>query len=82
MTNAEYQAKRLAEGLSLLAALHKVIEEHCEEQGLEPVSALRDALTDMRHLADVYHLDFGALDHYAHEGYLEELGAVLSGEVS
>jgi len=82
MTNAEYQTKRLAEGPSLLAALHKVIEAHCEEQGLEPVSAMRDALTDMHHMADVYHLDFGALDQYAHEGYLEELVAVLSGEVS
>jgi hypothetical protein len=82
MTNAEYQAKRFAEGPCLLTALHKLIEAHCEEQGLEPVSALRDALTDMRHLADIYQLDFGAMDHYAYEGYLEELGAVLSGEVS
>jgi hypothetical protein len=82
MTNAEYQAKRLTEGPSLLAALHKVLESHCEEQGLEPVSALRDALTDMRHLADIYQLDFGELDQYAYEGYLEELGAVLSGEAS
>jgi hypothetical protein len=82
MTNAEYQAKRLTEGPSLLAALHKVLESHCEAQGLEPVSAMRDALTDMRHLADIYQLDFGELDHYAHEGYIEEMGAVLSEEVS
>jgi hypothetical protein len=82
MTNAEFQKKRIAQGPSLLAALHKVLERHCEEQGLEPVSALRDALTDMRHLADIHRLDFGELDRYAHEGYLEELGAVRSGEVS
>ncbi len=82
MTNAEFQTKRIAEGPCLLAALHKVLESHCEEQGLEPVSALRDALTDMRHLADIYQLDFGEMDQYAHEGYLEELGAVASGEVS
>ena len=82
MTNAEYQAKRMAEGPSLLAALHRVLEAHCQEQGLEPISALRDALTDMRHLADIYQLDFGELDQYAHEGYLEELGAVVSGDVS
>jgi hypothetical protein len=82
MTNAEYQRRRIAQGPSLLAALHKVLESHCEEQGLEPVSALRDALTDMRHLADIYQLDFGELDQHAHDGYLEELGAVLSGEVS
>jgi hypothetical protein len=82
MTNAEYQAKRLAQGPSLLSALHKVVERHCEEQGLEPVSGMRDALTDMRHLADIYQLDFGELDHYAHDGYLEKLTAVLSGEAS
>jgi len=82
MTNAEFQKKRIAEGPCLLAALHKVLESHCEEQGLEPLSALRDALTDMRHLADIYQLDFGELDRYAHEGYLEELGDVRSGEVS
>jgi hypothetical protein len=82
MTNAEYQKKRIAQGPCLLAALHKVIEEHCEEQGLEPVSALRDALTDMRHLADIYQFDFGELNQYAHEGYREELAGVLSGEVS
>jgi hypothetical protein len=82
MTNAEYQRKRIAQGPCLLAALHKVIEDHCEEQGIEPVSGLRDVLTDMRHLADVYQLDLGELDQYAHEGYLEELGAVLAGEVS
>jgi hypothetical protein len=82
MTNAEYQRNRIAQGPCLLAALHKVIEAHCAEQGLEPVSALRDVLTDMRHLADIYQLDFGELDHYAYEGYIEEIGAVLAGEVS
>jgi hypothetical protein len=82
MTNAEYQAKRIAQGPCLLAALRKLIDAHCEEQGLEPVSALRDALTDMRHLADIHQLDFGELDQYAYEGYLEELGAVLAGETS
>jgi len=70
MTNAEYQKNRIAQSPCLLAALHKVLESHCEEQGLEPVSALRDALTDMRHLADIYQLDFGELYQYAHERYL------------
>lgn len=73
MTNAEYQANRLTQGPSLLVALNRVIKKHCREQDLEPASALRDALTDMRHLADVYALDFGALDSQAHDGYLEEL---------
>jgi hypothetical protein len=82
MTNAEYQKKRIAQGPCLLATLHKVIEAHCEEHGMEPVSALRDALTDMRHLADIYQLDFGELDHDAYEGYIEEMGAVVSGELS
>jgi hypothetical protein len=82
MSNAKFQKKRMAQGPCLLAALHKVIKAHCEEQGLEPVSALRDALTDMRYLADIYRVDFGELDQYAHQGYLEELAGVLSGEVS
>ena len=73
MTNAQYQTNRIAQGPSLLTTLHEVIEKHCEEQGLEPVSALTDALTDMRHLADVYGLDFGEIDNKAHDTYLEEL---------
>jgi hypothetical protein len=80
MTNAEYQKNRIAQGPSLLAVLYQVIEKHCEEQGLEPVSALRDALTDMRHLADIYQLDFGELEHYAYEGYIEEMGDAQTAE--
>ena len=75
MTNAEYQRNRIAQGASLLATLHQVIEKHCVEQGLEAVFALTDALTDMRHLADVYGLDFGEIDGKAYDGYLEELEA-------
>jgi hypothetical protein len=78
MTNAHYQANRIAQGPSLLATLHAAIEKHCEEQGLEPVFALTDALTDMRHLADVYGVDFGEIDGKAYEGYLEELEAAQS----
>ena len=80
MTNAEYQRNRIGQGGSLLTTLHEVIEMYCEEQGLEPVSTLTDALTDMRHLADVYGLDFGEIDSKAHDTYLEELGAVQSPE--
>ena len=80
MTNAQYQTNRIAQGPSLLTALHEVIEKHCEEQGLEPVSVLTDALTDMRHLADVYGLDFGEIDSKAHDTYLEELEAAQSPE--
>jgi len=79
MTNAEYQTKRITQGHSLIATLHKVIEEHCQEHGLEPVFAMRDALTDMHHLADVYQLDFEDLEDQAYDGYLEELGAVWKG---
>jgi hypothetical protein len=78
MTNAEYQKRRIGQGGSLLATLHEVIEMHCEEQGLEPVFAITDALTDLRHLADVYGLDFGEIDGKAYEGYLEEWEAAQS----
>jgi len=82
MTNAEYQRNRIGQGGSLLTKLHEVIEMHCEAQGLEPVSAFTDALTDMRHLADVYGLDFGEIDAKAYDGYLEESEAAQSAEQS
>lgn len=78
MTNAQYQSNRIAQGPSLLATLHAAIEKHCEEQGLEPVFGLKDALTDMRHLSDVYGVDFGEIDGKAYDGYLEELEAAQS----
>jgi len=78
MTNTEYQRNRIAQGPSLLTTLHEVIEKHCEEQGLEPVFAMTDALTDMRHLADVYGVDFGEIDRKAYDSYLEELEAAQS----
>jgi hypothetical protein len=82
MTNAQYQTNRIAQGPSLLTALHEVIEKHCEEQGLEPVFALTDALTDMRHLTDVYALDWGEIDTRAYDGYIEESEAAQSAEQS
>jgi hypothetical protein len=72
MNNTEYQTNRIAQGASLLAALNEVIQNHCQEQGLEPALALRDALIDMRHLADINGLDFAELDHQAYEGYIQE----------
>jgi hypothetical protein len=39
---------------------------------------MTDALTDMRHLADVYGLDFGEIDSKAYDSYLEELEAAQS----
>ena len=78
MTNAEYQRNRIAQGESLLATLHASIEKHCEEPGLEPVFAMTDALTDMRHLADVYGVDFGEIDARAYDGYIEELNPATS----
>jgi hypothetical protein len=35
---------------------------------------MTDALTDMRHLADVFALDFAEIEGRAYEGYIEELG--------
>ena len=82
LNNAEYQKNRIAQGPSLLTALYAVIEKHCEGQGLEPLFAMTDALTDMRHLADIYGLDYGEIDGKAHDGYLEELEAAQSPEQS
>lgn len=81
MTNAEYQRKRMKQGPCLIATLHRIIKRHCRAQGIEPESALTDALTDMRHLADIYELDFSALESEASDGYREELAGVLSGEL-
>src|ERR1700693_48544 len=81
MTNAEYQRNRIGQGGSLLTTLHVVIEMHCEEQGLEPISALTDTLTDIRHLADVYGLDFAEIGARAYDGYIEELDAATSDEL-
>jgi hypothetical protein len=39
---------------------------------------MTDALTDVRHLADVYGVDFGEIDGEAYDGYLEELEAAQS----
>jgi DNA-directed RNA polymerase subunit M/transcription elongation factor TFIIS len=66
---------------SLLTALHEVIEKHCEEQGLEPVFALTDALTDIRHLADIHAVNFAEIDAQAYAGYIEELNAATSDEL-
>lgn len=81
MTNAEYQRKRIKQGPCLIATLHRAIRRHCREQGIEPESALRDAMTDMRHLADIYRLNFAEVDSDAYDGYREELAGVLSGEL-
>lgn len=82
MTNAQYQRKRIKRGPCLLATLHRAITKHCREQGIEPEFALRDAVTDLRHLADIYQLDFAEVDANAYECYLEETAGVLAGEVS
>lgn len=77
MTNAEYQKHRAdADSNCLLSRLRALATEYngtIDREGEVSDSAVRDLLTDIRHLCDMYGLDFGAIDTEAYEGYLEEL---------
>jgi len=76
MTSAHYQANRLAESPdSLLGQISRIVTDYSEFEGIELHCAIRDTLTDLRHLCDIHGFDFGELDGDAHEGYIEELGA-------
>ena len=77
MTNAKYQAKRLSQSPdSLLGQLNRIITEYSDREGTEPHRAIRDVLTDVRHLCDIRKFDFSALDRDGYEVYLQELGGV------
>lgn len=73
-TNAQYQRNR-AHTVSLLRELRVVLARYRRHEGTTARSALRDALIDLRHLADVWGLDFGKVDEDAHRGYVEESAA-------
>lgn len=64
---------------SLIGKLHAVLTEYCEGEGVEMEFAMRDALTDMRHICDIHELNLGDIDGRAHQGYLSEV-AYESGE--
>lgn len=74
MTNAQYQRKRIrGEKAGLIAQLRRALLVYARSQGTTIERAMADSLTDLRHLCDIWRLDFGALDDDAHTGYLEEL---------
>lgn len=76
MTNARYQANRLAgTPNSLLGQLSRIVTDYSEREGTELHCAIRDALIDLRHLCDIHGFDFGELDTDAHRGYLAGLEA-------
>jgi hypothetical protein len=75
MTIADSQVARLAQLDSLLGRLARNITEYSEREGIELHCAIRDAVSDIRHLCDIHRLDFEALEDQAREMYLEELGA-------
>ena len=71
-TNAQYQEFGMGQGKSLLRSLGDIIQRYSKDEGTDMECAMRDTLTDLRHLCDVYGLDFGKIDSKAHKGYLEE----------
>lgn len=73
-TNTEFQAAELARSDSLRGQLNRIISDHSERERTELHCAIRDALTEIRHLCDIHQLDFDALNDRAIEVYREELG--------
>jgi hypothetical protein len=74
MTNSQYQRKRIRrDQAALIAQLRKAILVYANQQGTTVDRAVCDSLVDIRHLCDIWRLDYNALDDDAHEGYLEEL---------
>jgi len=78
MTNAKAQAARLKQTPdSLLGQLSRIITKYADREGTEFNCAIRDTLTDLRHLCDIHGLEWAWLDEQAYDVYLEELGATL-----
>ena len=74
MTNSQYQRKLIKKHPdALIAQLRRAILVYACQQGTTADRAVVDALVDIRHLCDIWRLDFGALDDDAYGGYLEEL---------
>ena len=53
--------------------LGRLLETYAREQGCEPQSALRDLLTDLRHLSDEMGMDFPKASDGSYDSYLEEI---------
>jgi len=58
---------------SLKRCLIEVLEQYKEDQGIEDEAAMRDLLTDARHICDSLGLDYGECYKNAYEVYIEEL---------
>lgn len=54
------------------AALKRLLTRYAKTQDCDPQSAMRDLLTDLRHLADEEELDLYAAFDGSYEAYLEE----------
>ena len=58
---------------TLYKAFKRAILTYSAEEETHKEFGFRDALIDLRHLADEWGLDFGLHDDHAHAGYLEEI---------
>ena len=58
---------------ALLELLKKAIRKYKNDVGTDSAGAFRDALVDLRHIADDWNLDFGDRDAAAYAVYLEEM---------
>ena len=70
--NADYQRMRLRLGPSLLRELDRAIQGCVREHGCDEKDAVRDMLIDVRHLCDVYGVNFAEADQEAYDGYFVE----------
>ena len=57
---------------SVKAVLRRTLRAYAKSEECGEQSALRDLLTDLRHLSDERGLDFHAAEDGSYEGYLEE----------
>ena len=73
LTAGKIPAYSSLEGSFVGLPADQAILVYASRQGTTVDRAVSDALVDIRHLCDIWRLDFGALDDDAYEGYLEEL---------
>lgn len=74
MTNGEYQKFRIGQNCeSTVAQLDAMVESQSKQAGSSVPEVIMDILCDLRHLCDIYELNFSDLDKLSYRGYLEEL---------
>jgi hypothetical protein len=57
---------------AIKAVLSRIIRAYAKEHDCDPQAALRDVLTDMRHLSDCMELDWHEAMEGSYDVYLEE----------